>query len=172
MPVASFDTIPGGWQGTADTVSRMHELIQQGKTDLTLQKIADKIVASGGARDRDYNSQASSIYDFVKSYVRFQRDPFGVEMVQEPVVTLGRKAGDCDDHTILNCALLGAIGFPYAIKTIKADLTRPDEFSHVYAIVYINSRGWIGFDTSVGPAYYSWQPPGKYDFKVWPPRVD
>lgn len=170
MPIASFETIPGGWQGTADTVSRMHQLINKGKTDLSLQKIADMVVRP--YKDRDYDAQAGAIFDFTKNYVRFQRDPFGVEMLQEPIVTLGRKAGDCDDHTTLNCCLLGSIGFPYAIKTIKADAARPDEFSHVYAIVLINNRGWTGFDTSVGPSYYGWQPPGKYDFQVWPPKVD
>lgn len=172
MPVASFDTIPGGWQGTADTVARMHKLIADGKTNLTIQKIADNIIKASGARDRDYDEQAKAIFNFVKGYVRFQRDPFAVEMIQDPIVTLGRKAGDCDDHTTLNCALLGSVGFPYAIKTIKADATRPDEFSHVYAICHTTGQGWTGFDTSVGPSYYGWQPPGKYAYQVWPPKVD
>lgn len=170
MPLATFSTIPGGWQGTKETVAAMHQLIDMGKTDLTIQKIADMIVK--GCKDRDYDTQAQAIYDFVKGYIRFQRDPMGVEMVQEPIVTMGRKAGDCDDHTTINCALLGSIGFPYAIKTIKADLTRPEEFSHVYAIVFINGKGWTGFDTSVGTSYYGWEPPGKYAYQVWPPKMD
>ncbi len=172
MPIASFESIPGGWQGTASTIQKMHRLINTGKTDLVVQRIADQVIKNSSARDRAYEDQAKALFDFTKGYVRFQRDPFGVEMLQDPIVTLSRKAGDCDDHVTLNCALLGSVGFPYAIKTIKADETRPDEFSHVYALVHIAGKGWIPFDTSVGPSYFGWEPPGKLGFQIWPPKVD
>lgn len=172
MPVASFETIPDGFQGTEATIRRMHDLINKGKVDLTIQRVADAIIAKSGCAARAYLCKGQAIYDFIKGYVRFERDPFGVEMLQEPIVTLKRRAGDCDDHTILNCAMAGAIGFPYAIKTIKADAKRPDEFSHVFAVVNIPGKGWMGFDTSVDPAYFGWEPPGKYPSQIWPPRID
>lgn len=172
MPVAQFDVIPTGFRGTEETVKRMHSLIEKGKTDLTIQKIADVVISKSGAAPRDYKNKAQAIYTFIKSYIRFERDPFGVEMLQEPIVTLKRRAGDCDDHTILVCAMMGAVGFPYAIKTIKADTRRPDEFSHVYAVISIPGMGWTGADTSVDPAYLGWEPPGKYPSKLWLPRMD
>lgn len=175
MPVAAFETIPGGYPGTAATVRKMHDLAERGKVDLSIQKVADMVISKAGCRNRDYKCKAQAIYDFVKEYVRFERDPFGVEMVQEPHVTLKRRAGDCDDHAVLNAALLGSIGFPYAFKTIKADPRRSDEFSHIYSVVLIpgySDDGWVGFDTSVDPAYFGWEPPKKFPGKIWPPRVD
>lgn len=171
MPVANFDVIPSGFRGTQATVERMLELVERGKTDLTVQKIADAIVRKSGCAPRAYLCKAQAIYSFVKGYVRFERDPFGVEMLQEPLVTLKRRAGDCDDHSILVSAMLGSVGFPYAIKTIKADPRRPDEFSHVYAVVSVPGKGWMGADTSVDPAYLGWEPPGRHPSKLWPPRI-
>lgn len=172
MPVASFDVIPSGFRGTEATIRVMHDFARKGKVDLTIQKIADQVVRKSGCKGREYPCKAQALYDFVKSYVRFERDPFGVEMVQEPMVTLKRRAGDCDDHATLVSALFGSLGFPYAIKTIKADLGRPNEFSHVYAIVYVPGRGWMGADTSVDPAYLGWEPPGRHPYKIWSPRED
>lgn len=172
MPVAQFDTIPDGFRGTAATIDKMLQLAGKGKVDLTVQKVADMVIKKSGAAPRDYLNKAQALYGFVKNYVRFERDPFGVEMLQEPIVTLKRRAGDCDDHTTLVCALFGSIGFPYAIKTIKADMRRPDEFSHVFAVVNIPGKGWVGADTSVDPAYLGWEPPGKFEGKVWTPKAD
>ena len=171
MPLAVFESIPDGFRGTEATIRKMHQLAHQGKVDLTIQKVADCIISRSGCGDRDYNCKAKAIYDFVKRCIRFERDPFGVEMVQEPVITLHRKAGDCDDHSILIGSLLGSIGFPYAFKTIKADDSRPDEFTHVYAVGYVPSKGWVGMDTSVGVAYYGWEPKRYKEAKVWPARV-
>lgn len=172
MPVASFDVIPGGFSGTEATVRRMHDFAAQGKTNLSIQKIADMIIRKSGCGDRAYLCKAQAIYDFVKGYVRFERDPFGVEMLQEPLVTLNRRAGDCDDHSILMASLYGSIGYPYAFKTIKADPRRPDDFSHIYAVVNVPGYGWKGADTSVGTAYFGWEPPGKYPSQLWLPRMD
>jgi transglutaminase-like putative cysteine protease len=172
MPVASFDTIPSGFRGTEATINRMLDLIAKGKVDLGVQRVADLIIQKSACAPREYLCKAQALYNFLKSYIRFERDPFGVEMLQEPIVTLNRKAGDCDDHTILACAIFGAVGFPYAIKTIKADSRRPDEFSHVYAVVNIPGKGWLGADTSVDPAYLGWEPPGKFPSKLWMPKAD
>jgi hypothetical protein len=172
VPVASFETIPDGFRGTEATVRVMHRFANKGKTDLTVQKIVDSIIAKTGCKNRDYQCKAQALYDFVKSYIRFERDPFGVEMVQEPLVTLKRKAGDCDDHATLIAAMFGAIGYPYSFKTIKADRRRPSEFSHIYTIINIPGKGWVGADTSVDPAYLGWEPPGHHPSKVWPPMVN
>jgi transglutaminase-like putative cysteine protease len=172
MPVAQFDELPTGYRGTEETIRRMHVLAQGGKTDLSIQKVADMVISKSGCANRDYKCKAQAIYSFVKSYVRFERDPFGVEMVQEPIVTLNRKAGDCDDHAILIGALYGSVGFPYAFRTVKADRVRPDEFSHVFAVVYLPGKGWIGADTSVDAAFLGWEPPKRYEGKTWPPKVE
>lgn len=95
MPVATFENIPTGFRGTEATIKRMHQLASKGTTDLTIQKIADAVISKSGCADRNYDCKAEAIYNFVKGYVRFERDPFGVEMVQEPIVTLKRRAGDC-----------------------------------------------------------------------------
>lgn len=173
MPSVSIENIPSGFHGTARTIEKMHELIRNGMTDLSIQKIADAIVLRGPKiHDRDYDEKARRIFNFVKDYVRFERDPFGIELLQDAIITLNRRAGDCDDHVCLNAALLGSLGFPFAIKTIKADSARPNEFSHVYLVVNIPKRGWVPFDTSVGHSTYGWEAKGDFLSKLWLPSVD
>ena len=167
MPLAVFEEIPTGFAGTRATVQRMHDFAYKGKVDLSLQKVADSIIQKSGCGNRDYECKAKAIYNFVKKYIRFERDPYGVEMVQEPFVTLKRRAGDCDDHATLITALYGSIGFPYAFKTIKADKTRPDEFSHIYAVVHLPKKGWVGADTSVDQASFGWEPQKYSSSKLW-----
>jgi len=167
MPLAVFENIPSGFAGTRATVQRMHDFAYKGKIDLQLQQIADSIVEKSGCGNREYECKAKAIYDFVKNYIRFERDPFGVEMVQEPFVTLKRKAGDCDDHATLLAALYGSIGFPYGFKTIKSDKTRRDEFSHIYTVVDIPNKGWVGADTSVDKASFGWEPDKYFSSKIW-----
>ncbi len=167
MPLAVFENIPSGFAGTRATVQRMHDFAHKGKIDLQLQQIADSIVQKSGCGNREYECKAKAIYDFVKKYIRFERDPFGVEMVQEPFVTLKRRAGDCDDHATLLASLYGSIGFPYGFKTIKSDKTRRDEFSHIYTVVDIPNKGWVGADTSVDKASFGWEPEKYFSSKIW-----
>lgn len=167
-----LEKIPGGWKGTAATIKRMHQLAAQGKTDWTIVKVASVIVR--GCQVKDYNCAASRIFGFVKRKIEFRLDPHQVELIQHPLRTLERKAGDCDDHAILLAALAGAIGIPYAFKTIKADTNRPNDFSHVYTVfAFPGQDKLVAADTTVGRSTLGWEPPGNWPFQIWhEPNID
>ena len=63
-----------------------------------------------------------------------------VDFVQFPIETLQYKAGDCDDLTVLYCALLEAAGVPAAFITVPG---------HIFAAIGLDisareAREWVG----------------------------
>jgi hypothetical protein len=170
MPIAQIESIPRK-AFTARTIERMHELVKKCKTSWPMILLATKITKSCPARA--YVCAAQAIYDYVKNNIKYVKDPNGVELVQSPLVTIGqRRAGDCDDAGMCVAALAGAIGMPYAFRTVKADVMRPDEYSHVYCVVFVPRSpsegwdgGWVAMDTTV-PKNMGWQPTG-FVAKTW-----
>jgi hypothetical protein len=62
--------------------------------------------------------------------------------------TIGHMEGDCDDMTIMGCALLKACGLPVRMTAIKSD--NADEFDHVFSEARIGEY-WIPVDPTVAP---------------------
>ena len=55
--------------------------------------------------------------------------------------------GDCDDMVTLFACLAMAVGKRAGFRTVKADGERPNEYSHVFALVqWPGSRGWVPAD--------------------------
>lgn len=54
--------------------------------------------------------EAERVRQWVRQNVEYRNDPAGHELIQDPIVTLQERAGDCDDMTILAGCLLRAIG--------------------------------------------------------------
>ena len=54
--------------------------------------------------------EAETVRAWVRREIEYRNDPFGHELIQDPIVTLEQRAGDCDDMTILSGCLLRAIG--------------------------------------------------------------
>lgn len=108
--------------------------------------------------------EASAIHNFVRDNVRYTRDPSGWEYIQTPPVLLAgiadwmkkrapRPIGDCDDMTTLSLSLMKSVGFPVVIKTVGF---QPDQFSHVYGLVFINGQ-WYPTDTVRPDKFLGWE---------------
>lgn len=164
MRVQLFGRIDG-WSGTVRTIQQMQRLVAEGKRDPTVQFTGRQIARKYDPKD--YTGQARGIFDFVKKYIHYVRDPHDVELIHTPMYTLHARAGDCDDQAILFCALAEAIGFRTRFKTIKADSRFPSEFSHVYSEVEVPGRGWMPADTIVKKATLGWETPGNYESRTW-----
>lgn len=93
-----------------------------------------------------------------------------VDFLQFPRQTLAYKGGDCDDLTILMCAMLESIGIPTAFITVPGhiymavslDMT-PSEargmFTNTTDLVFIGQETWLPIETTmVGSAFLAaWQ---------------
>lgn len=168
-----LEVIRPGWRGTERTLGHMAALTVSDARNFTLIRIATMIARRCPPRDQKCQGQA--ILDFVKEYIQFILDPIshdengrtsGLELVQAPLKTLWRRAGDCDDQSTLIAALGMALGIPAAFVVIKADRNNLQEFSHVYPALLINGK-WLPADSTVKRSWLGWEPPVHFGKQVW-----
>lgn len=120
---------------------------------------------------------AQAVHGWIRETLTFRQDeplleefgyPEGAEVLIEParLLTMPIPRGDCDDYTMLVCALLAAQGVPSEIVTIAADPEQPQRWSHVFAEAVLENGDRITLDASHGP-YPGWRPPHYYAEKKW-----
>jgi len=77
-------------------------------------------------------------FDVVSKWVKYVPDPPGHELVMRPKITLKRRAGDCDDKTVLMLAFCHMKGIPCGLSIVSGS---PDkDFHHVFPFIYMNNR--------------------------------
>lgn len=131
---------PSGARGNFQTLRLMRQMIDAAKTDPRVMQAAHGIIAF--QREHDELGECCALYTWVRDHVRYVRDVNGVETLCAPAMTLQRMIGDCDDQTMLLCALFEASGYPSRI--VMAGYTGRD-FSHVYCQVYAGGQ-WVDCD--------------------------
>ncbi|MDA3958198.1 tetratricopeptide repeat protein [Oceanispirochaeta sp.] len=96
----------------------------------------------------------SYVIDPATPYSELAGDKGAVDFIQFPMQTLDYKAGDCDDLSILNCALLEAVGVETAFVTIPGhifmafclDITEKEaekQFLRPEDLIYMENKVWI-----------------------------
>lgn len=157
--------------GTADTIKVMSQLAVSGSQHPGIRMAAERVTRGLGSKD--YEGELRAIFDLVKDNVRYVLDPRAYEFVSHPAWTLfvsGQE--DCDGGATLLCALALAAGHGCAFRTVAADPSRPDEFSHVYAVLGAKGRWWAADWTHPTPAEatFGWEPPADsvYSVRDWP----
>lgn len=93
----------------------------------------------------------------------------GRDLIIPPSILLGMRVprGDCDDMSTLLASLLVAMGVPCSFKTIKANPSEPDKFSHVYVVAHL-PEGNMPLDASHGE-YPGWETQEHFGGeKIWP----
>lgn len=136
---------------TDKTVSVMHELVKKAKTDPDFRKLSLWLSRDGDpSRDwKNYAAELENVFNRLRRVVTYRRDPFQVEWVQSPWRTLEMGAGDCDDMSVLIASIMGSLGARYRFVTLKADMGRPDEWSHIFPEIFVSGKGWVAADMSV-----------------------
>ncbi|MGK7371009.1 MAG: transglutaminase-like domain-containing protein, partial [Candidatus Halalkalibacterium sp. M3_1C_030] len=81
---------------------------------------------------------AEAIYRWMIRNTNYVRDPWDVERIQSPDVTLRQKAGDCDDHAILSATLLQSLGIQTGFRIVSRT---GRTYDHIYT-VYRSNDGW------------------------------
>ena len=124
--------LPAGVAGVDETVRQMVKLAhsQWGSKSPRIRALAMNIVNKAGVPSKDYYGEIVAIHNWVRDNIRYFRDPVGQETIADPEQTaFNMRGGDCDDHTILEIALLGAVGIEAWPVVVGA---APDQYSHVY----------------------------------------
>lgn len=165
MPIheltVTLKEIPPGNRGILVSARHLVDIVKQFRRSPEIRFLAEDIVQS--CPNKDYSCEVSKIYNWVKDNIRFTRDPNRVEMLRSPLITLNRRNGDCDDHTILISSLLQSIGYPTRAVIVATQPQYKDAFNHIFTEVGVQNKGqfeWIPLDTTVSFADVGWLPPG------------
>lgn len=167
VPVVHRSTISPGKRGTAETVAVMARLAMGawGARSERIRALALAVVRAAGVAGKDYHSEIAAIHAWMQRTIRYTRDPVGQETVQTPEHTaFVLRAGDCDDFSVLEAALLGALGHPTRFVTIGYTSRA---FSHVYLEVQLRGQ-WIPLDPIMADKPVGWEAPGPVIRKVFP----
>lgn len=137
--------ISDGLAGTDQTVARMAEFVRNSLLEGQIRLTALSIIERANVPRKDDVALARSLFEWVRSHVRYVRDPVGVETVQAPDVTLRLLAGDCDDQSVLLAALAMSVGLAVRWRVIGES---PQNFSHIYLEILADGR-WCPADTTL-----------------------
>ncbi len=108
-----------------ETVGYMKQIVRE--QHKTVQKLADKLY------DPKHSRFLHNIFDFVMTYVAYEKDSAFMEQLRFPLRTLKDQKGDCDCTSILIGALLYCKNIPFQFRITKYD--NSDKFTHVYVVV-------------------------------------
>lgn len=134
--------LPEGGQESVDATVRIMAKMAKGEygsRSAKIRALAINIINAANVADKDYYGMAKAIHEWVRDNIRYVKDPIGdgedgetlnQETLSYPEETaFNSMAGDCDDKTILEIALLGSLGlqsYPVVIGT------QPGRYNHVY----------------------------------------
>ncbi len=124
--------LPADVAGVDATARKMAEMAHSvyGSKSAKIRAMAIDILTRAGVPGKDYYGEIVALHNWVRDNIRYTRDPVGQETLSYPEETaFNSGAGDCDDMTILEMALLGAVGiesYPVVVGMF------PNHYSHVY----------------------------------------
>jgi len=150
----TLSEIPGGVAGTDRTVQEIARLVRYDLEQPQLRLVATRLLRNHGIQSKNHIDEAKSIFAFVSTRVRYQKDPVDVETVQSPITTLEIGAGDCDDHVGLVAGLAMAVGIPARLRVVGYS---EDRFVHIFPELFVDGR-WYPADTTEPERGFGWRP--------------
>lgn len=100
------------------------------------------------------------VIDPDSSYIELSQNESALDYLQFPVQTLDYRAGDCDDLSILYCALFESVGIPTAFVTVPGHIfmafdlgVSEQEARRTFAdpdqLIFHNGTAWIPVETTI-----------------------
>lgn len=161
MPLPRLESSPPtvlrSFSGPEDTIVEMRKAIlgARGERSIRVRTMTESAVR--GLQPKDYLSEILAVRHFVTRRIRYLNDPSAVELVKDPerlveeIELVGTAAGDCDDICTLIATMTRQLGRAAELVTVGFDITRPGNFSHVFARVKEPKSGkWIVCDPVAG----------------------
>jgi hypothetical protein len=97
------------------------------------------------------------VFKWVKGAIQYKQDPRDYDYYAAAGRTINARGGDCDDHTILICAMLSSIGYVTGAKVVAGD----GKSWHIYALVGLpraNPTYVLALDTTQPGSFVGWEP--------------
>lgn len=162
--ISTFD-ISEGDAGTRETVRLIRGLINQGRKDIDVRRLAESLL-SGYPLDRLSQEEIVGIlFDYVKENISYLNDPVDVEFIRSAPGLLSEPFGDCDDYTVLLGSLAESVGIPVGIKVIDAE--NDNRFHHVYPVALLPG-GQLAMDATLpGPKPVGYETPMIKRFEIY-----
>jgi len=141
----SISKLRSGDPGTKKTIREMIRLIRKNISNPRMILFTKRLIKENGAVTD--LQRVKLIHNFLMNKILYQRDPKGVELLNDPVSILKRGFGDCDDKVILGSVLYELAGIPARISVVAL---KPGKkvFSHIYSQVLLNNK-WIEADATI-----------------------
>lgn len=153
LPDQEIQKVGNGIKGNLDTIAVMKKMAREYSRNDLVKRLATNILHHRNIPSHHYLQEAAAIGDFVRTHVRYVKDPVGTESLQAPdmmikmMTEVGYSMGDCDDMALLIATLLMSVGIQPYFRAIKYSDKSPS-FNHIYVVVYENN---IADTTSPGP---------------------
>lgn len=157
VPV-TYSVLSDGTRGTDETVQMMTKLSMgiYGSRSTKIRALAINILTKAAVPEKQYEQEMVAIHNWVRDKIRYTRDVAGQETLLTPEETaFNSLAGDCDDKSILEAALLGSIGIPTRFVVVGVDQIT---FSHVYLQARPRTE-WISLDPIMKDKPAGWEAP-------------
>lgn len=153
--------IPEGIAGVRATLAAMRQAAIQASVTLEVRNLAESIVEN--VPPKDFKGELEAIQDWVRTNIRYTRDPLYAETLKLPHALLEARQGDCDDQATLVAALALSIGFKPRFVAIGTE--QYGAFDHVYTEVKLGTK-WVSVETTeMVPV--GWQPDGVKSRLEW-----
>ena len=146
-------SISDGEAGIFDTLALMRRMVNDFKTNPGIRQAALNVTFMTPAQDDA--SEVEALFTFVRDYIRYTKDVYGIETLQTPDKTMAMRVGDCDDQTVLLASLLESIGYP--TRFVIEGYQDNGPWEHVYLETCLLGE-WIALDPTEQVAM-GWQPP-------------
>jgi hypothetical protein len=159
-------------QASMTALGYIHGLIRDGREDPVVRAATIRLLMKHQVPQKDHGAAVQLIHEWVKQSLYYVNDPNGVETLIRArnlleMIEHGEAAADCDDHVILEQAMLQSIGIPTRTVIIKGDRGAPHQWSHIYLEALVRGR-WIGLDPIMKDKPAGWAPPRYFDKRVIP----
>ena len=164
---------------TQQTISLMCRYISEAAADPEIQNAADYVRCSYAGGSAQPAELGWGVFWFLKHNLKFVVDEAPLmrfervvpgsgwnqqDMLIRPdvLIRMQKREGDCDDFTMLCCALLKCLGVPFVIVTIACGADDPSRWSHVFPMALCPAA--IPLDASHGSAP-GWMVPREHTFR-------
>lgn len=161
--------LKAGVSGTDQTIDVMSRAAmgRYGAGSPKIRNLAIQIIRNAGVAERDKVGETVAIHDYVMEHLRYVKDPLWYEFVTHPeTLAFERADGDCDDHVVLEAALLGALGIPtrFVVYGFKGAPT----YAHVAMHANVGgANSWLPLDPIVKDKPAGWEVPDHTSRKVY-----
>jgi hypothetical protein len=86
-----------------------------------------------GSTDQD---TLRNVWQFVRKYIRYQKDRSGNEIIKSPGRTWADKYGDCKSMSVMVASLVKNLGYEYFYRVAFYDPNNPEQ-GHIYPVAVL-----------------------------------